>query len=456
MQMHRIDRQLCTRRQLVRGAGSLLLGTLAARRAWSQSDSPHGPARSGDFRAIAGDHAEPAWDEMLTVTVGPKDADVVGTTDKAIQAAVDFASLRGGGTVHILPGTYRLRNAIYLGSRVKLRGSGPDTILVKEPSTATKLSADSDWYDQEITLADTRGFRIGDGVCLRAKNPATGAPVVIKRTLIARAGNRFKLDRALRENLWLQGAPTAATLFPLISGENIGGVVIEDLALDGNKDNNENLDGNYAGCIFLQDCKDVVVRKVIARNNNGDGISWQICHDVVVENCHSHDHAGLGLHPGSGSQRPIIRDNRVERNKIGIFFCWGVRFGLAENNTIVDSSESGISIGHRDTDNLVRANTIKNSGKVGILFREEAQTFGPHRNRCERIRIFDSGPADGVGIDVRGYTERVALTHNEVRETRQPMSRTGIRIGPKTRRIDLTDNRIDGYAVGVSDLRTSG
>ena len=117
--------------------------------------------------------------------------------------------------------------------------------------------------------------------------------------------------------------------------------MIEDLALDGNKDNNENLDGNHAGCIFMQDCKDVTMRKVIARNNNGDGISWQVCHDVMVENCHSHDHAGLGLHPGSGSQRPIIRDNRIERNQIGIFFCWGVRFGLAENNTIIGREVRG-------------------------------------------------------------------------------------------------------------------
>ncbi len=123
--------------------------------------------------------------------------------------------------------------------------------MIKESSTATKLAADSDWYDQEITLADARGFQLGDGICLRARNPDTGGPVVIKRTLVARSGNRFKLDRALRENLWLKGEPTAATLFPLISGENISGIVIEDLALDGNKENNANLDGNYAGCIFL-------------------------------------------------------------------------------------------------------------------------------------------------------------------------------------------------------------
>jgi hypothetical protein len=454
--MHKVDRRVCTRRQLVRGAGGLFLSTIAVRRAWAQTDPVHDPVPLTNPRAIAGDHVEPAWDEMLTVTVGQKDADLVGTSDKAIQAAVDFAAGRGGGTVRILPGTYRLRNAIYLAPRLRLKGSGLDTILIKEPSAASKLAADSDWYDQEITLASAQGFRLGDGVCLRAKNPATGGPVVIKRTLVARSGNRFKLDRALRENLWLKGAPTAATLFPLISGENIAGIVIEDLALDGNKDNNDNLDGNYAGCIFLQDCKDVTIRNVIARNNNGDGISWQICHDVRVENCHSHDHAGLGLHPGSGSQRPVIRQNLLEHNQIGIFFCWGVRFGIAANNKIVGSRDAGISVGHRDTDNLIRGNSIKASGKVGILFRDETQAFGPHRNRCEHNQILDSGPDDGVGIDVRGRTEAVSLTHNEVRETRQPMSRVGIRIGPETRNISLAANKVVGYAVEVSDLRSPG
>src|SRR5262249_42787891 len=158
-------------------------------------------------------------------------------------------------------GTYRLRNAVYLASRIRLLGSGPESVLVKEPSIATKLAADSDWYDQEITLADARGFRLGDGICLRAKNPDHGGEVVLKRTLVARSGNRFKVDRAFRENLWLKGEPTVATLFPILSGENINGVVIEDLALDGNRANNDLLDGNYAGCIFLQDCNDVQIRK---------------------------------------------------------------------------------------------------------------------------------------------------------------------------------------------------
>src|SRR5262249_43631014 len=154
-------------------------------------------------RATSGDSvAEPDWEERLTVTVGPKEAQIVGASEKPIQAAVDYVARLGGGTVRILPGTYRLRNAVYLASNVRILGSGDDSILIKEPSIKTKLAADSDWFDQEITLVDAQGFAVGDGVCLKTKNPHNGGTDVAKRTLVARAGNRFKLDRALRENFW--------------------------------------------------------------------------------------------------------------------------------------------------------------------------------------------------------------------------------------------------------------
>src|SRR5207302_6953927 len=141
-----------------------------------------------------------------------------------------------------------------------------DSVLVKEPSHASKLDADSDWFDQEITLADAKGFQVGDGVCLRAKNPHNGSTTVAKRTLVARSGKRFKLDRALRENFWQLGEATVSSLFPILSGEQIGRLMIEDITLDGNKGNNANLDGNYAGCIFLQDCRGVRIQGVTARN----------------------------------------------------------------------------------------------------------------------------------------------------------------------------------------------
>lgn len=439
-----------SRRQLLLGslatAGAGLLGR------WSYGRERPAVTRP---RATSGDEGvEPDWKERLTVTVGPKEADLVGATDKVLQAAVDYVARLGGGTVKILPGTYRLRNAVYLASKVRLLGSGLDSVLIKEPSIAAKLSADSDWFDQEITLEDAAGFRVGDGVCLRTKNPHDGGSDVLKRTLVARDGNRFRLDRALRENLWLMGASTCSTLFPILSGENISNVAIENLALDGNKERNDNLDGNYAGCIFLQDCSRIAMRGVTARNYNGDGISWQICHDVTAEDCHSHDHAGLGLHPGSGSQRPIMRNNRLSGNDIGLFFCWGVKYGLAEGNKISDNRSYGISIGHRDNENLIVDNDVLRSGKVGVLFRaERGKDFAPHRNRLEKNRIVDSGPENGAAVDVLGETEQVSIVGNDIRETRGAAQRVGIRLGAKTKQIELTDNRFTGLGREVEDLR---
>ena len=399
---------------------------------------------------------EPNWDKRLTITVGPRNADIIGDSDKVLQAAVDYVAGLGGGTVKIQPGTLTLRSAIRLTSGIRIIGSGPDSIITRIPSETIDLAADSDWYDQEVTLAEAGAFQVGDSVALRATNPHNGAATVIKRVIIAKSGNRLKLNDGLRENLWLSGKPTCASLFPLLTSEHTADVVIENLTLDGNMENAENFNGNYGGCIFLQDCNRYTIRKVEARNYNGDGISFQICHDVVVEDCHSHDNADLGVHPGSGSQRPLIRNNRMERNGLGLFWCWGVKYGLAEHNQIRDNRNYGVSIGHNDTDNIMRHNHISGSGKVGILFRDENRgaDFWANRNTIEDNTILNSGGPEGIAIDIQGKTKDVTLSRNTIREERAPMQRTGIRISADAQRIELADNTIQGVATAIADLRT--
>ena len=352
-------------------------------------------------RATSGDPIEPEWAERIHLTVGPEKADLVGSDHLAIQAAVDYVAGLGGGTVRILPGTYRFRNAVRLRSGVRITGSGLDSILVKEPSVKAALAENSDWYDQEVTLTDASGFEVGDGVVLRTRNPHNGSFDTYKRTLVARSGNRFKLDQMLVENFWTKEGATAATLCAIFDGFRISDVVIENICLDGNRANNEFLNGNYVGCIFLRESNRVQMRRITARNFNGDGISWQVCHDVRVEDCHSHDNAGFGLHPGSGSQRPVVTGCRLERNDIGFFFCWGVKWGLVEKNVAVDSKRYGISIGHNDTDNVVRSNEVLRSGKTGIFLRQEhGPSFSPIRNQIEGNRVVDSGDDAGVALDV--------------------------------------------------------
>ncbi len=428
------------------GAGAA--GLWAARAPGEERRFSRPRATSGDLRS------GPDWEQRLTVTVGGPDADIGGFTDKAMQAALDLVAGRGGGTVWLTAGTFTLRNAVRLHSGVRLLGAGPDTVLFKAAMAGSALAEDSDWYDQEITLADPSGFELGDGVCLLAKNPDTGAREVVKRTLTARSGARFKLDRALRANFWKLAEPRVVTLFPLLTAEETTGLHVERLVLDGNRDNNENLDGNYAGGIWLQDCADVVIRGVESRTHNSDGVSWQICHDVLVEDCHSHGNAGLGLHPGSGSQRPVIRNCRLENNAIGLFFCWGVKAGLAEGNRITDNTECGVSIGHRDDENVVRDNDILRNGKCGVLFRpERGEGFTARGNLVEKNRITDNGPEDGAAVDLQGVTAGNTLARNEIRETRGPARRAGIRIGPDAGENTLSDNIIEGFLNTVEDLR---
>jgi hypothetical protein len=442
------------RRFLASIAGGIALGPrLALLAADDRPRVSHPRATDGD------DRAEPAWDERLTVTVGPdaKKCDMAGRDDKVIQAALDYVARFGGGTVRILPGVYTLRNAVVLPSRVRLLGSGADTILTKIASRTVGLADDSDWYDREITLEDARGFQVGDGVVLRATNPDHGGPVVIKRTLVARTGNRFRLDSGLRENLWISGKPSCASLFPLLTAERTADVVIENLTLDGDKANNTRLDGNYAGCVFLQDCNRFTLRGVTARNYNGDGISFQVAHDVVVENCHSHDNADLGLHAGSGSQRPIMRENGLARNGIGLYFCWGVKFGLASRNVITGNRNCGISIGHHDTDNAIVENTVRESGKIGVLFRDESRgkDFWPNRNRLESNRVENSGGDDGVAIAVEGKTREIKILGNRLRESRGALKRCGVRLAKDAGAIELADNTFEGFAKDVDDFRAS-
>ena len=388
----------------------------------------------------------------LSITVGTSGAEINGRDNRAIQAGVDYLAALGGGTLRILPGRYQLNNAIYLRENICIQGSGTETVLIKNPSAQTTLVTDSDWYEDHITLINSKGFEVGYGVCLRANAPSHEGSNVIKRTLVARRENRFWLDEPLEKNFWTDHQAQIATLFPILTGEHIYNLEIRDLVLDGNRSQNQHLDGNYAGCIFLQNCQGIHIENVETRNYNGDGISWQICHDVTVINCLSVNNADLGLHPGSGSLRPIIRENHLEGNRIGLFFCWGVKHGIAENNRICNNRQYGISIGHRDTDNIIRKNRIEKSGEVGVIFRNEPNEGRcPHHNLLEDNQIINSG---AIGIDIQGETRSVTLRRNQIIETRKPASHIGLQIGQKVTELTLEKNNFSGLEIETNDLRS--
>jgi nitrous oxidase accessory protein NosD len=251
-------------------------------------------------------------------------------------------------------------------------------------------------------------------------------------------GNRFKLDRPLdTDDFTVHGKATIATLFPLFNVNGVSDVWIGNIALDGNKANQESLPhnwGNILGGIWLNKSNRVQIEKVISRQSCADGISAQTCNDISIEDCYCHDNIGFGIHSGTGSQRPIVRKNKLENNYIGFYFCWGSRHGLVENNVISDSQRYGVRLGQKDTDNVVRGNEIRRSGEVGIILQEVAggRAYSPDRSRIEDNKVVDSGGKKGIGVDVGGIANAITISGNNILETRQPLDRIGIRVGPHT------------------------
>lgn len=393
----------------------------------------------------------------LVLTVGQTEGDLRGTDDKAIQAGVDYLHRLGGGTLRILPGVYDLKNAIYLHPRITLSGSGERTILRKSASVVTTLVRDSDWYEYGVAVNDPAGFAPGGGIMLRSSTgPGQWQYDVLRATVTAVEGKVLFLDRMTQKNFWTQDDATAATLFPILTAEGVDDVRIENLVLDGNRDHNENINGNFAGAVFIQSCNRWRFANVVARNYNGDGFSFQVCDDIHFENCQSLNNADLGFHPGSGSQRPVFRGCTARGNSQGIFFCWAVSDGLVEDCTLSENSRFGISIGHRDTDNIVRNCTIERSGEVGILFRAEVGEFRcGHRNRIEGCTIRDNGSQEpGVGIDIRGQTHDITVRDSRLENTAAGNQRTGVRIGSQAGQVCLQGNTYGGCPAAVEDLRS--
>ena len=313
----------------------------------------------------------------MVLTIGQTQGDLQGKDDKVIQAGIEYLNRVGGGTLHILPGVYNLRNAIYLRPNITMKGSGEKTVLRKADSVVTALTKDSDWFEYGVRVKDVSGFAPGGGIMLRSKKE-TGAGNweydVLSATVTAIHGDIVFLNRLTKENFWIDANATAATIFPILTAENVDNVVVEDVVLDGNRDKNEHINGNFAGAVFIQHCNRWLFKNVIATNYNGDGFSFQVCDDVQFRNCKAINNSDLGFHPGSGSQRPVFRNCAANGNSQGIFFCWSVSDGLVENCILSENTKYGVSIGHRDTD-AIRLRIVlfaimgRNSQESGSIFK---------------------------------------------------------------------------------------
>ena len=264
---------------------------------------------------------------------------------------------------------------------------------------------------------------VGDGIAIWSSR-VHGFHITVAR-ITGSKGNTFSIDKPLNSDCMISDGAQAATVFPVVSGYHLEGVRIENLIIEGNREHNIALDGCRGGGIFLYRGFGTVIERCVVRNYNGDGISFQQSNDVIVRECVSEHNAALGLHPGSGSQRPTVshcvaRDNGTD----GLFLCWRVRHGEFSENVLERNGRFGISIGHKDTDNLLSRNVVRENAQHGVFFRNETLGMAGHRNRLENNVIENNGKREpAAGIRIRGETRDVVLKNNVIRDTRTPEQR---------------------------------
>ena len=392
-------------------------------------------------------------DEFPCLRVAKTDADMTGDDNRVLQAAVDYVAALGGGVVEIGEGEYLMRDSLHLRPHVTVRGVKDKTILKKADGAVSALVLDGDFGEQQITLQDPAGFAVGSGVAIW-DNGAGGFHTTVAR-ITGRRDRTFSFDKPLMADCMVHNGAKAATVFPVVSAYDTEGVRIENLVIEGNKQANVPLNGCRGAGIFLYRAFGTVISGCTVRNYNGDGISFQQSNDVTVTDCISESNASLGIHPGSGSQRPTVR-NCVARGNggDGLFLCWRVRHGLFENNLLEQNAQFGISIGHKDSDNLFRRNVARQNKQHGLFFRNETLGMAPHRNRFEENTIENNG---GAEIRIRGEVNGLTFVRNTIQDARtdtEEKPTVGILIEERAGEVNLKDNVI-ATQVQIEDKRPS-
>ena len=390
------------------------------------------------------------------VTVGLRDADITGADHRALQAAVDYVASLGGGIVEIGAGEFLMRDSLHLRACVTVRGQGAKTILRKAKAVSSPLEIDGDYGEEQITLKHPEGFSVGDGVAIWDKKSSGDFHTTVAR-ITGRNENTFAISLPLNADCMVQNGAQATTVFPVISGCHVEGVRVEELTIEGNREENAPLNGCRGGGIYLYQCPGAVISQCTVRRYHGDGISFQQCNDAQVLDCVSEDNAALGIHPGSGSQRPLVRGCTARGNgEDGLFLCWRVKNGLFESNTFEANGRFGISIGHKDTDNLLRGNQVRGNHADGICFRSETEGMAGHRNRVENNLIENNGVnRKAAGIRVRGETHDLVFTGNTIRDTRagdEQQQTIGIQLEEKVGEVQMDGNFIAAPTV-IQDER---
>lgn len=252
--------------------------------------------------------------------------DGVSNDARAIQNAID-AVPRGGGVVSIPPGRYVLGPGGALDSGQKYRGdAGPFA------------------HAPILTMLLVRG----DRVTIEGSGPST---------VLALAAN--------------QKARVVTV--------NGSGVVLRNLAIDGNKHHRDAGSGWPTGdvvdaLLVFNRARDGVIANCAIGNAIEGAVGFWLSQGGVVEHCRNHDNgtpaaggAGIGI---SGGRDIAVRRNTLRDNSVGVWISFGAGRVAVDDNVIAGNAKGGVVVGSKiaapyEREISIAGNTITGNGSSG-------------------------------------------------------------------------------------------
>ena len=360
----------------------------------------------------------------------------------AIQAAIDSLGSDGGHIV--LPAMdLTLDRGIELRSRVELSGQGEGTTLRKGPGRVYPLSGYHNYGMCDVPLRSTQGLAVGMTVCVLDDLRRGFYETFARITWID--GPWVGLDHGTKGDYLAADAPRLTTAHPLVFGHGIAGAAVRDLRLEGSRaDQDEGMGGCRGGAIYFAASRDIEITGIRQRDFSGEGLSFQMCRDVVIRDSVFDANSGNGMHPGAGSTNCLFANSSAAGNgRSGFFFC--VR---ANHITVKDCSFEGnglgVSVGTRDCHNVVEScRILRNSGE-GVLFRPEGVSpVEVHSVRIAACEIEGNALEEGEGqVALHADAHDIVIEGNRISgnpDRKQP----AVFAAPATRDLYCTDNTID-------------
>lgn len=381
------------------------------------------------------------------ITVGGLDADIHGYTSEAIQLAVD-ALPEFGGTVMLNAGEFEIKAPVRLSSNINLIGSGPETILRRINGYHSNFIIDADYGELKLTVEDPTGFEVGMSVQV-TDNEWSGCWNVTTAVITDIVDNILYIDTYLIRDYNSEDNGMVTNAGSCVSVKGVQNVSMSNFTIDGNKENNDLLDGCNGGGVVIIKSKNVSIENIHVKDFNGEGITWQITENVSVINCEISGCTNVGLHPGSGSPNSRIENNNSHHNKVGLFICWRVTNSLVKGNQFHHNSDCGISTGHKDTDVVFDNNHIYENDVNGVYFRGEDSKNSPHRNSFINNTVENNGALNGgYGFYINGNATDLLLKDNIIRDTKNGMQKAAVYMSKNVPPIKFENNIMSGHSLG--------